>query len=286
MILLGSIEKNAALWDKLLTKGLMSSQSIGRLAKGIPSHLGATVSNSSMLNMLNGLGNVKESVGGTFKDGLLSRLRMQIGANRPPLDLSMASKQDFVGERSYIRDYANRFRGGKVPFKPTVMNDVQSGIFKNRDSLAQPSGLFNPSYNGIQATDPQTLRHELGHFFSYQRLSPAKSLILRQRIIEVAKKHYPELIPPAIEADMAFQRLGRGPQIAEEAAAHAIASSGKSQAAQRVRQHYAAMPNERPQDAELIQRANQIDPSGVHSSVINHLLHNYKLNQFEDRISL
>ena len=283
--LLGSIEKNAAMWDKLLTKGLLGSQSIGRLATAIPSHLGQLTTNKSMLNVLNGVNASKPALADTIKGGLLSRLREQIGANRPPISIDMAFKKNYLSDMGGLQQYVNRLNGGKLPFKPTLINSPGQTVFKNsaKDLQGEVFGTYSPSYNGVQATDKTTLRHELGHFFTHQGMSPAKSLMLKQRILDRAKQYYPELIPPALQIDRAAIEMGKSPVVLEEAAAQSIAATGKSRAAQMFRQHDGQLINKRPQDIELIERANRIDPTGRDATVINHLLHNYGLNQMITR---
>lgn len=271
MNLLGAIQKKAALWDKLLTKGLLGAQSITRLGKGIPSHLGQSVSNSSLLGNLAATGSTN----------ILQQLRNQM--KMPNIQLQMPDKINFLKQRGDIQTYVNRYINGKKPFKPIIEGDDSKSIFSNGFSALPKAsgGHYAPSINWVKASDRDTLRHELGHFFSYQRMSPAKSLMLRQKLLEKAKQHYPELIPPGLQMDQYTKMMGKGPVILEEATAQAIASSGKSQAAQRFRKAYASMESRRPQDAALIERANKIDPSGQHASVINQLLHNYQLNTIQ-----
>lgn len=293
MNLLGAIEKNAALWDKLLTKGLLGVDSIKRLTRLAPTELYPGPDRLTQLARMTNPADRVPDILGSF------RSQMKLPTNPLPSFVGNGFSKQFLQARNQIQhEVVNPSdRGGGLfsgifnligkpnkkfipAFKPKVKNIDQPFVkpkdFSHwKDQLAgiQDGPAYSTMDNVVaKLKDPVSTRHELGHFFEFHKMSPLQAARIRQRIIARAQEHYPEMLYKARQVPNQVRLLN-------EATAQGIATSGNSRAAQRVRQLYNSAPNYGI-DKELIERANRIDPTGRDAAVINHLLHNYGLNGY------
>lgn len=292
MNLLGAIEKNAALWDKLLQKGLLGVNSVKRLTalaptdlKGLPPRLlslsqipSGLPSASAYLKNFRGLAKLPsnpmpELVSNGFSKMFL-RTRNAVRAEsmealNKPDDSMFSSLWSLISAKKKAFQPAFKPNIDRLPSTAPIPTDNYKNWISSVGN-ARPG----PSYDSVpnvltKFKDPVSTRHELGHFFDFNRMSPQLAARVRQRIITRAQEYYPEMLYKARNSKQPIKMLN-------EATAQGIAASGKSPAAQRFRQLYNTAPNT-GENAMLIERANKIDPSGRDSAVINHLLHNYGL---------
>lgn len=293
MNLLGAIEKNAAMWDKLLSKGFLGVDSVKRLTALAPTDLpqlpsrlmslsqipSGLPSASSYLKNFRGLTKLPSNplpqfVGTGFSKNFLEARNTVRGLSATHELEQNGSLMDKLMNILKPKQFEASFKPNiaRVGGEPAQVNDYKSWFSSIGGKEVGPS--YDPVPNVLtKFNDPISTRHELGHFFDFNRMAPETAARVRQRIVTRAQEHYPELLYKA-------KASGAPVRMLNEAVGQGIAASGKSPAAQRFRSLYNSAPNKKMEDQILIDRANKIDPTGRDAAVINHLLHNYRLNQF------
>lgn len=122
-------------------------------------------------------------------------------------------------------------------------------------------------------------RHEFAHIFE-DRMNPAQKMQIIRRMHETVKRH-PELRKALLSTENENYEGAPVDELLREAAAQVIAGRGGSRSAKRFNRAYYNYAQASPEDSKLRQmlpRIQELDPSGLDTSIITQLAKNYDVS--------